>query len=648
MSAIQPEGWLRGYLETQREGLTGHLEVAGYPFNTVGWAGAKIPNNTSIESWWPYEQNAYWVDGMERCGLLLRDEFLQDKAARQIDYVLGHPAPNGYLGPLLEDTSAQMNRWIHVVFFRALMAAYEDGRHPGIPEALRRHYLAHDTTYGGTRDSINIEAMLWTYSHTGDTALQSLAEETFALSEKQNADSATSSRALLTDQPAYEHGVTYDERAKLGAILYAYTGKRSYLDLATSAFRKIDKYHMLIGGVNVSSEYLQPVTTTEAYENCDISDYTWSAGYLLMATGDAAYADRIERAVFNAAPGSVRSDFRALQYFSAPNQVVCTRTSFPRSAGPQMSFAPNPGTECCPGNVNRCMPNFAARLWMAGEKGAVAAVMYAPSALEARVGSAEVPVQIVEETDYPFADTVSFRMHMPGPVRFPFLLRIPAWTLGASLTVNGQPWPTELVPGTFTTLDREFHEGDVLRLQLPMRIELVPGPGGSVSVVRGPLVYSLRIEENWVVDPSDRKSTRDFPAYNLMAASPWNYALDIKDNALVGLTEVRAPLTANPWSLSTSPIELQVQAHRLLNWKIVPLQSVTTERWDVERDPKTNKVTRWYIAGVDKRAGEFLFTPAVPAAGTISPNVAAEPERIRLVPYGCAKLRITYFPTLKQ
>jgi len=32
ITAIQPRGWLGAYLETQRDGLTGHLEAAGFPF----------------------------------------------------------------------------------------------------------------------------------------------------------------------------------------------------------------------------------------------------------------------------------------------------------------------------------------------------------------------------------------------------------------------------------------------------------------------------------------------------------------------------------------------------------------------------------------------------------------------------------------
>ena len=48
--------------------------------------------------------------------------------------------------------------------------------------------------------------------------------------------------------------------------------------------------------------------------NCDISDYTWTIGYYLMGTGDVQWADRIEKAIFNAGFGAVTKDFRTMQF----------------------------------------------------------------------------------------------------------------------------------------------------------------------------------------------------------------------------------------------------------------------------------------------------------------------------------------------
>ena len=64
LTSIKPRGWLRTYLEKQQDGLTGHLEVMGYPFDTGGWTNTKIKTRSALAGWWPYEQTAYWIDGM--------------------------------------------------------------------------------------------------------------------------------------------------------------------------------------------------------------------------------------------------------------------------------------------------------------------------------------------------------------------------------------------------------------------------------------------------------------------------------------------------------------------------------------------------------------------------------------------------------
>ena len=67
LTAIRPDGWLRQYLLNMRNGLTGHLEAAGYPFNTKGWLCIG-ELGVRGDDWGPYEQVGYWVDGMLRTG----------------------------------------------------------------------------------------------------------------------------------------------------------------------------------------------------------------------------------------------------------------------------------------------------------------------------------------------------------------------------------------------------------------------------------------------------------------------------------------------------------------------------------------------------------------------------------------------------
>ena len=139
--------------------------------------------------------------------------------------------------------------------------------------------------------------------------------------------------------------MTFNETAKLAAVLYLYTGKSEYLSAVEHAYKKVDRWYMLLDGVHSSTEGMRGIDPLQSHETCDIADYTWALGYLLMATGKSEYADDIERACLNAAPGAVTKDFKALQYFSCPNQVVADRTSnhneFSHGSA-WMSYRPNP------------------------------------------------------------------------------------------------------------------------------------------------------------------------------------------------------------------------------------------------------------------------------------------------------------------
>jgi len=647
LSSIRPEGWLRRFLEIQRDGLTGHLEAAGYPYNTAGWASSKVASR-GFEDWAPYEQNAYWVDGMIRCGRLLRDEFLVKKAKKQIDYVLNHADRDGYLGPefLKEEIAPYpgmdvwrdgIKRWPHVVFFRAMMAEYSFSGDEAIVKALAKHYLTNSCSHSMHRNVCNVEIILWVYSITGDKRLLKHAVEAYEQYNSICSEMDTTLRNMRSKGKATEHGVTYNEIAKLGAILFMYTGKRHYLAATVNAYRKLDRDHMLIDGVHSSSESLAGNKPLASHETCDITDYSWSLGYLLMATGGVEYADKIERACFNAALGAVRKDFRGLQYFSCANQVVaaCNTNHNDFFRGEKwMSYRPNPGTECCPGDVQRIMPDFASRMWMRGADGGLAAVLYGPSRITAKVGRSAQDVTIVEETTYPFSERIDFQIRAEKPVAFPLHLRIPCWCEKASLLINGAPVKKSLRAGTFFRINRTFDHNDRITLVLTNSIKLSYWPEGGVGVERGPLVYALRIEEDWRVDGGDERSTPEFPAWNLYPASAWNYALVLDEkNPERSVEVVHRPVGPEPWSIENAPVELIVPARKVKGWGLVRKKSITQYYTNDDLNIASRKVK-----------GDFIFTPPLPDKKTLKSCLSKKIEMVRLIPYGCTHLRLTVFP----
>jgi hypothetical protein len=550
----------------QVNGLAKNHAVSGFPFNSCMWTGVML---RGPDAWGSYEQTGYLIDGLERLSLLTNDPTITNDAQTNIRYILDHPQPDGTLG-LAEIGPYQ---WPRNVVFRSIMAAYTAHPDPAILTALRQHFLARPADFGAGRDACNIEPMLFTYAHTNDPQLLQIAQRTY--DNFNHGNPPTSLSKLADDSKISEHGVTFNETAKLPALLYCYTGNHALLDASINAYRKIDRDHMLASGIHSSCEGLIGKDPFSYAETCNVSDYTWSVGYLLMASGDATWADHIERAVFNAGLGAITKDFKAFQYFSAPNQIFAihggTRSFNPAYDSNRDAYRPGHDVQCCTGNVERFLPNFALRQWMLTPDGSgVVAAMYSPSQFTATVGGADHPQKITidEQTAYPFDETIAFVIHSTAPTDFAFNFRIPGWCESPNVDLNGQPQHISLQPGTFAAMHRTFTDGDRIELHLPMSVKIVQWANNTASIERGPLVYSLKIDESSTPEFGPMTS-HDFPAWDKRPTSTWNDALAINPtdrSAVANIKIIQQPKPGVPWDIGNAPIALQVPVVRINNW----------------------------------------------------------------------------------
>lgn len=638
LGSVRPEGWLLEEMTKQVSGITIHQPDFCFPFDRRYWASNERGQDQESRNggifWYPWEQMGYWVDGAYRCAKLTENAYLCRRAMESIDYTMDHPINGWFLGPRKlydppdsADPDLQPDRWPQAVFFRGLAAVAEGEDNSKIVSAMRHHYLSDSSDYQGgpygPRDRVNIESILWCYAHSGDERLLVKAQEIWKKVPAADLD------ALTADRPSNMHGVTFAETSKLPALFSMYTGDKAQLEIATAAMNRIFKYHMLADGTPSTTESLAGTGALDGHETCDIVEYNLTWGYMLMATGSGNYGDCIERALFNAGMGAVRKDWTGLQYFSCPNQLHIARNScqvgFKGTAaalyGPNSDHRPKFKfvTACCAGNVNRMLPTYVQRMWMSASNGGLAAVLYGPCSVRAKVGLNGQPVEIIEETSYPFSERIAFRVHCNSPIRFPLHLRVPEWCERPSLIVNGKNLALPAVENGFFRLERMYADRDVVVLELPMDAAAGSSGDGGIYLERGPLVYSLNPKEDWMAIemPEFEITAPDyFPMWAATAGTRWNYGLIMdRDRDIDQQVRVHTNAVGNdPWS--NPPIHLEVPARTIKNWDLVRPHG---------HDP------------------EWFQTPPLPS----DMSQLGSMETIKLVPLGSTQLRLTVFPAIK-
>lgn len=608
IEGMKAEGWMKEVLTTQRNGLTGHIQVAGAPFDKEGWGDAA---QKKMDRWEDFEQTGYWADGALRCGYFIDDPELTRRVKEWVDFQIDHPKEDGFIGPELH------NLWPHVVFFRVIMAEYSRNPSPRIIKALSNHYknAARSQTLiktGGPewdfneRTMLHIEMLCWLYQQTNDAFFIEKAEDTYKAFCSRK--SPFTMQAFLSDEVPIVHSVSSFETLKIPVILYINTGKKEYLDAAIHGIQKVYKYHGLADGIPSGNEAHDGNMPNEVHETCCVSDAQWALGYFLQATGDVQWADLMEKICFNAAFSVVWKDFKSLQYYSSPNQVIArNNSSFCMYVGGQdrMAYRVAHGPACCNGNMNRMIPLFCSRQWMKKGDNGIVAAMYAPSSFTTKLKGSKNEITIQEETNYPFEETIRFRMKMKRSTPFSFWLRIPQWCKGASITVNGQAADIVCKAGTFVEVQRKFSDGDIIELKLPMKSHSVSMPYDGVAFERGPLVFSLNVKAQEEITETREHDGIKFQSRILTPLSEWNYApVDAENIEVVNSNDY-----SNLWNPETTPVRLKVKA-------------VTVTNWQLYRDN---------------------FTPYMPSVIR-----KGEEKVIELVPVGTTVLRMTVFPDIRR
>lgn len=622
---VTPSGWHKRFLETQKAGLTGNIEKAGFPFNALGWDNFKTRFGSEDEKkyvWTSYEQTAYALDGQIKCAVLLKDKEWTEKIAGKIERALCEIDSDGYIGPKELKDPSTINRWPHVVFFRAVQTYYDYTDDKSVVKKISDHYLKKPVDYAYGRNALNVEIMLWAYEKTGAPELLDLAEKTFKTFDFNEGDDFSRKKLLSRKKPA-SHGVSFNETVKLGALLYEYTGKKEYLTPIIRGYKKVFRYQMLPDGLHSCNENMSDRDYMQTHELCDVTDFSRAMNILVEATGKGEYADRAERCVYNAGLGAVDKDFKSIQYFSGLNQIIAddhsNRTWYKRGSS-WNAYRPNHITPCCTGNCNRFMADFLLASFMKTEDG-IAAVHYGSFVCNEKIDGKKVRIR--EKTFYPFDDIVRFEVKSETP--FAFSVRIPSWSVNPSFTVNGENQKIAAKNG-FAKIDLKNGVSEVV-LTLPSEAKFMSYCGGTY-VEKGCVLFALAAGEKREISQEDNGIQTQYPKWNIYAASPWNYAINTSEKIKV----IKKRNTLTPWQTGRAPVLLEVSANRVNDWKTRTLGKIKTADVPDKKDELT-------------KTGKFVFTPRFPQN---SENISQKTEKIRLTPFAATTMRVSVFPVLKN
>jgi hypothetical protein len=619
LGAIRATGWLQRQLRIQADGLSGHLDEFWPDVANSQWFGGQA------EGW---ERAPYWLDGAIPLAWILGDAPLEARITKYVEHIVAHQRPDGWYAPYPEDAVAKRyDMWAILLANKALVQYHEATGDRRVLDAVTRSLHALHAglertplyDWGRFRWFEGLVPVFYVYERTQEQWLLELAGKL----REQGVDYQTLYRTPDMTVPTprrglwkwTKHVVNTSMATKAAALSWRLDQRAADRAFGRAMIEFLDRWHGQVTGMFTGDECLAGRNPLQGTELCAVVEFMYSLEHLYATFGDPWFADRLERIAFNALPATFSPDMWAHQYDQQVNQVQCTINPehLFSSNGPESNlYGLEPNFGCCTSNMHQGWPKFAAHLWLKTPDEGIVAAAYAPSVAEFRSGS--TPVTVTLDTDYPFRETLSITVEPRASVRFPLLLRVPAWAAGATVRVAGGA-ETPMQPGTLHRIERTW-EGEVtVDVRFPMRPAVLRGYNESVAIERGPLVYSLAIGEQWTRVNAD-KPHREPPHadYQVTPTTPWNCALVVNEQAPEqSLRFEERPVGERPFSPEGAGMVCTAKGRRLPAWRL-------RNGW----------------------AGEIS---AADLAWTNRPAAALEPlEDVRLIPYGCTNIRITEFP----
>lgn len=588
---IKPRGWIKRQLEIQAAGLMGNLDKVWRDVRDSAWIGG------NAEGW---ERVPYWLDGFIPLAFLLESDDMKGRAEKYINSIIDSQKSDGWLCPCPDEERKNYDIWALFLISKVLTVWYDCTGDKRVPDVLYRAMKnCYSMLSSGELRLFEWGNFRWFECFPALKLIHGIYEEDWIISLGRMLREQGADYSLFTEKwkrplnrwTLETHSVNLAMMLKSEAVSCDLLGE-SMTGKADEYADILYKYNGLPTGVFTGDECLSGPNPIQGTELCAVVELMYSCEWLYAATGDAKWAEILEKAAFNALPATFSDDMWAHQYDQMVNQISAPhfdgKPIFRTNGGESNMFGLEPNFGCCTANGGQGFPKLALSSFMRSSRG-IENVVPIPSELH------DGGVHIILDTAYPFENRLTYTVKTDRDLDF--TVRLPRGAKNVS--VDGKPAETKF----------HFSAGSDVKTEITFDTDpvYVTGENGLTCVESGSLVFSVPISYRKVMHEYVRDNVeRKFPYcdYEYLPTSDWNYGF-------IGSELLRTfnHISDTPFSSENPPCTVSAEVCKI--------------NWDFED-------------GYDN----------VCAAYPRSKDKESDPRRILLYPYGCAKLRMTALPLL--
>jgi DUF1680 family protein len=295
---------------------------------------------------------------------------------------------------------------------------------------------------------------------------------------------------ISTSRPAINFGVhaySHCNTLSSAAMAYGVIGEAKYLEIIKNAYDFFqDTQCYATGGYGPAERILAMDgalgrSLEERTDTFEAPCGSWAgfklAKYLIQFTGQARYGDWIEKLLYNGIGPALPMTGRGRTFYYSNYLLGSATKTYYGSAFP-----------CCSGTYFQDVTEYHNLIYFK-DANSLCVNLYVPSEVVWKTGGAEV--KVVQKTNYPEEDTASLKLELDRPAEFALKFRVPGWSRGVSVKVNGSPQDTPATPGTWAVLSRRWQSGDQVEIRIPLlfrRQAIDVQHPNRVALLRGPVV----------------------------------------------------------------------------------------------------------------------------------------------------------------